>query len=257
MKQLRIIALLAAFVALAASGVPGHASDLDDRIESAARELYVFNTYLKGEDITIRSTDGVVTLTGTVSEESRSLLAQETVASLRGVTNVDNKLEIRGERPEEHSDAWIGARVKAVLFFHRSVSGSNTDVAVADGVVTLRGEAANQAQRQLTTEYAKDVEGVKDVRNEMTVSKTPKTETETVGERIDDASITAQVKVSLLFHRATRVLKTQIDTDNGVVTVSGMARNAAEKDLVTKLVIDVRGVKEVNNRMTVAAPQER
>jgi osmotically-inducible protein OsmY len=36
-----------------------------------------------------------------------------------------------------------------------------------------------------------------------------------------------------------------------VVTVGGKARNAAEKDLVTKLVADINGVKGVNNRMTL------
>jgi osmotically-inducible protein OsmY len=35
-----------------------------------------------------------------------------------------------------------------------------------------------------------------------------------------------------------------------VVTVGGKARNAAEKDQVTKLVNDVNGVKSVTNRMT-------
>jgi hypothetical protein len=35
--------------------------------------------------------------------------------------------------------------------------------------VTLTGTAKNQAQKELTTEYAKDVEGVKDVDNQMVV----------------------------------------------------------------------------------------
>ena len=46
-----------------------------------------------------------------------------------------------------------------------------------DGIVSLRGEASSQAQRELTTEYAKDVEGVKEVKNEMTIAKTPATQT--------------------------------------------------------------------------------
>jgi len=36
-----------------------------------------------------------------------------------------------------------------------------------------------------------------------------------------------------------------------VVTLRGKAKNAAEKDLVTKLVNDINGVKSVNNRMTI------
>jgi len=69
--------------------------------------------------------------------------------------------------------------------------------------------------------------------------------------KIDDASITAQVKMTLLFHRSTSALNTKVETNDGVITMSGKARNAAEKDLVTKLVNDVNGVKSVNNRMTI------
>jgi len=36
-----------------------------------------------------------------------------------------------------------------------------------------------------------------------------------------------------------------------VVTLSGEARNAAEKDLVSKLVKDIKGVNTVENEMTI------
>jgi len=36
-----------------------------------------------------------------------------------------------------------------------------------------------------------------------------------------------------------------------LVTLGGKARNAAEKDLVSKLITDIKGVKSVNNRMTI------
>jgi osmotically-inducible protein OsmY len=42
-----------------------------------------------------------------------------------------------------------------------------------------------------------------------------------------------------------------VDTSEGIVTLSGKARNATEKDLVTKLVTDVNGVKNVVNNMTI------
>ena len=240
-----------AVVALLALGVPAYASKTDDRIESSAKKSYVFKTYLKEDDIKIESKDGTVTLTGNVSEEYHKALAQETVAGLPGVKSVDNKLEVKGERPAENSDAWLGAKVKTTLLFHSSVSGIKTGVNVKDGIVTLQGEATSQAQKELTTEYAKDVEGVKDVKNEMTLSKTSKKSPRTTGEKIDDASITAQVKITLLLHRSTSALNTTVATKRGVVTVGGKARNAAEKDLVTKLVADINGVKGVNNRMTL------
>ena len=42
-----------------------------------------------------------------------------------------------------------------------------------------------------------------------------------------------------------------IESKNGVVTLTGSAKNAAEKSLVTKLVEDVHGVTGVKNEMTV------
>lgn len=255
MKVFYLMLMVATCAALLGNSAPVLASDMDVQIEESAENLYVFKTFLKGDDVTIHSVDGVVTLTGTVMNEPRRVLAEETMANVDGVKMVNNELLIEGEPGDETSDFWLAANVKTVLLVHRSVSGLGTEVSVENGVVTLRGEADNQAQIKLTTEYASDVDGVKEVINEMTVAmepkKEPKKDKETIGEKIDDASITAQIKYSLLIHRTVRVLKTQVKTNGGEVTLSGMAKSQAEKDLVTKLVNDINGVKSVNNQMTV------
>ncbi len=250
MKARHFIFLAVAAMALLAFSAPVQASKMDSRIESSAKQSYLFKTYLQGDDIKIESKDGAVTLTGSVAEDSHKSLAQETVAGLPGVKSVDNKLEVQGTPPPTNSDAWLRDKVKATLLFHRSVSARTTEVNVKDGIVTLRGNAASQAQKELTSEYAKDVEGVKDVNNEMTVTKTAKMK-RTVGEKIDDASVTTQVKMTLLYHRSTSALKTSVTTKKGVVTLSGKAKNTAEKDLATKFANDVNGVKGVKNRMTI------
>jgi osmotically-inducible protein OsmY len=251
MKAIYSISVLVAAVALFALSVPAYASEMDSRIESSAKQSYVFKTYLKDDDIKIESRDGAVTLTGFVSDEYHKSLAQETVAGLPGVKSVDNRLEeVKGAPPPVNSDEWLRDKVKTTLLFHRSVSADTTEVAVKDGIVTLRGYADSQAQKELTTEYARDVEGVKYVNNEMIVTKAPNI-IRTIGEKVDDASITAQVKLTLLFHRSTSAINTKVETMNGVVTLSGKASNAAELDLATKLANDVYGVKSVTNRMTI------
>ena len=254
MKVTYSLALVVAVVALMGSSTPLRASETDDRIESSFKKTYVYKTYLKDEHIKISSKDGAVTLSGYVDNETHKPMAQDTAEALPGVTTVDNRIEIKGDQPAESSDTWISMKVKAALLYRRNVSGTKTEVYVKDGIVTLKGVAANQAQKDLTTEYAKDIVGVKGVENEIVVSKSLETTGETAGEKIDDASITAQVKGSLLTHRSTSVLKTKVTTNDGVVTVSGQARNEAEKALVTKLVTDINGVQSVVNNMTVAAP---
>ncbi|OGU14674.1 MAG: transport-associated protein [Geobacteraceae bacterium GWC2_53_11] len=251
MKAKTSLSILATAAALLTLSVPVLASQqTDSRIESSANETYVFKTYLKTDDIKIHAKDGAVILTGTVAESYHKSLAQETVAGLPGVTSVDNRLETKAPSSTANSDAWLRDKVKLTLSFHRSVSALATEVVVKDGVVTLRGIAESDAQKELTSEYTKDVEGVKNVVNEIIVSKSPQ-RSRTVGETIDDSSITAQVKMALLYHRSTSVLNTTVTTKLGVVTLDGKARNHTEKNLVTKLAGDVKGVKEVKNLMSV------
>jgi osmotically-inducible protein OsmY len=254
MKTTCSLALLAATSALLVSSTSLRAADTDSRIESSATKSYTFKTYLKDDSIKTVSKDGVVTLTGTVADASHKSMAENTVSSLPGVKSVDNELVIKGEQPAEHSDTWITTKVKTALLFHRNVSGTGTTVYTKDGVVTLQGVASSMAQKELTTEYAKDIDNVKSVNNEMTIAKTPATQDATIGDKIDDASITAQVKSSLLSHHSTSAMHTGVTTTDGVVTLTGIAKNDAEKSLVTKLATDINGVTSVINNMTISVP---
>jgi osmotically-inducible protein OsmY len=246
---------LKVFVAVAAAvlltSVSARASDTDERIESSAMKSYVFKTYLKDDGIKTQSEDGIVTLTGTVKEASHKSLAQETVANLPGVKSVDNQLILAEAPPAENSDAWISMQVKYSLLYNRHVSGINTQVFVNDGIVTLKGEAGNQAQMDLAAEYAKDVKGVKEVKNEMTIAQIPSEPKQSFGEKIDDASITAQVKMAFLFHHSTSAFKTGVSTSEGVVTLTGAADSPAGKDMASKVANDVNGVISVVNNMTI------
>jgi osmotically-inducible protein OsmY len=55
-------------------------------------------------------------------------------------------------------------------------------------------------------------------------------------------------------HRSTSALHTKVSTSDGVVTLSGIAKNAAEKSLVTKLATDINGVTSVINNMSITVP---
>ena len=250
-KAMYRLAFAAVAGAMFLASLPLYASEADDKVEASFKQTYVNKTYLKDDSVKAAAKDGVVTLTGTVAEESHKALAQETALSLPGVTRVDNQLATKAEVAAENADTWIGRKVKLALLFHRNVDAGKTTVEVKDGIVTLKGEASSMAQKELTAEYAKDIEGVKEVKNAMTVAATPEKAERTTGEKIDDASVTAQVKTALLTHRSTSAMMTKVETRNGEVTLTGIAKNAAEKSLVTKLVTDIQGVTSVKNQMTV------
>jgi hyperosmotically inducible protein len=223
-------------------------SSTDGKIEDAAKASYNYRTVLAGE-VSVKCSDGAVTLTGTVQDKDDRALAEDTVNNLPGVVSVDNQIVVRSDVPE-HSDEWIAIKVRSTLLVKANVSATSTKVAVKDGLVTLTGTASSTAQKDLTEAYVKDIDNVKAVNNDIVV-EVPATGSPTVGEDIDDASITSEVKFALLSHRSTSALSTKVITENSVVNISGVASSDAEKDLVTKLAQDSRGVKSVVNVMTV------
>ena len=172
-----------AAVVLLVTGMPVYASKMDNSIESSAKKSYVFKTYLKDDDIKIQSKDGVVTLTGTVSEESHKALAQETVAGTARGQERGQQAGSQRRAPSRKLGCMAQNESENRAFVPSECERRKTEVDVKNGTVTLRGNADSEAQKELTTEYAKDVEGVKDVRNEMTVPKTSKKILETGAKR--------------------------------------------------------------------------
>jgi osmotically-inducible protein OsmY len=223
-------------------------SENDRKIEDAAKASYNYRTVLDNH-VTVKAEDGIVTLTGTVQDKDDSALAVDTVENLPGVTSVKNEIKVKPTYPEK-SDGWMALKIRGRLLVKANVSATSTTVDVKDGVVTLGGTADNLAQKELTEIYAKEIDGVKSVQNNIVVD-TPEGASTTMGEKIDDASITTQVKFALFTHKSTSALTTKVVTSDGVVLITGEADTDAEKSLVTKLATDVRGVNSVSNNMIV------
>jgi hyperosmotically inducible protein len=156
-------------VALFMSSSLVEASESPDGIEASFRQSYVYKTYLQDQLIWIDARDGVVTLTGTVDEESQRVLAEATMAHLPGVKRVDSRLTTKAEVDASYTDNWTRTKVQLALFFHRHVSLAQTGVSVKNDTVTLTGQASNLAQKELTTRCARSIESVYIVKNEMTI----------------------------------------------------------------------------------------
>ena len=157
---------------------------------------------------------------------------------------------IKTPASDNKSDLILAKRVRNMLLFHNNVNAAKTKISVRDGVVTLQGEADSQAQKELTEAYADAVKGVVDVDNYITVSPAP-SKPKTIYNIIDDSSIASQLRTELLFHKSTSILRTQVKTKDGVVTLSGKVKNRAEKDLIAQLASNIEGVKKVVNDITL------
>ncbi|MGH9346102.1 MAG: BON domain-containing protein [Vicinamibacterales bacterium] len=73
----------------------------------------------------------------------------------------------------------------------------------------------------------------------------------TVGETIDDTTITTRVKTSMLNDPAVGGLRIDVDTFKGVVTLSGRVKSQAEKDQAIALARKIDGVVDVKDALQI------
>ena len=76
-----------------------------------------------------------------------------------------------------------------------------------------------------------------------------------VGEYVDDATITARVKSRFAEDKTVAATRIQVETLKGVVQLSGFATSEAERQRAAQLAAAVPGVKQVQNSVVVRPPQ--
>jgi hyperosmotically inducible protein len=188
------------------------------------------------------------------------------------------------------TDPGITTAVKTKLAADDTVKAYQIDVDTANGVVTLTGIVEAPAAKEQAVSIARRTDGVKDVVDHITVNQaaatTPdhvgdnigddiKDATKTAGEKISegtekavdatkdaaektgeditDAAITTAVKTKLLADTKTPGLKIDVDTNDGIVTLSGTVPSKAAEDKAVADARDTKGVKRVVNKLKVAA----
>jgi hyperosmotically inducible protein len=250
---------LLAVSALILGQAPLSASETDENLEASARGSYVFRTLLADEGLSVEVSNGTVTLRGSVETSLQRELAEEAVAAMAGVRGIDNQIVIKSVPPGE-ADMILGRTVKTILGWHRSARAHAARLEVKEGVVTLKGETEHEAARTMAAEYAAGIEGVREVRNELTLkpvkthngasSKNGGPAAPDTAAEVDDASIAAQARMALRMHRPTRGLKLGVEVREGELTLSGHAATEEEKDQAGRLCADIYGVRKVVNKMT-------
>jgi hyperosmotically inducible periplasmic protein len=79
----------------------------------------------------------------------------------------------------------------------------------------------------------------------------------TAGRNIDDATITASVKSSLVADKVANLTRVDVDTTNGVVSLNGVVESPEQKQRAEQLASRVDGVKRVVNNLHVQSSAVR
>jgi osmotically-inducible protein OsmY len=74
---------------------------------------------------------------------------------------------------------------------------------------------------------------------------------ETLGQNIDDTTVTTSVKTKLAADKLANLTRIDVDTYNGVVSLNGIVSTPLEKDRAEEIARGVSGVKKVVNNLQV------
>lgn len=138
---------------------------------------------------------------------------------------------------------------------NRHLNPFTIDVDVEQGTAILTGTVESEVDRELAEQVALGIEGIRKVDNKLLVDAQyqPKASSEpSLSQRFDDATLTATVKSKLLWNRSTEGLDINVDTQNGVVSLSGEAQSAEAKELAGRLADNTDGVRKVVNDLKVS-----
>lgn len=147
----------------------------------------------------------------------------------------------------EIDDAVTTTKVKSALIGDQDFKGFDIKVETRKGMVLLSGFVDNQARADRAIATARAVEGVKGVENGMTL-KEGKT---TVGNQIDDSTVTARVKSALLADASIKSSDIAVVTSKGEVQLSGYVDNSAQIDHAIAVTSAIEGVLGVVNKMSI------
>ena len=158
------------------------------------------------------------------------------------------------------TDEEIDDRVDFRLDTSDIVRKYNVHSKVANGVVTLSGDVATQAQKAEAERLARGVDGVVRVQNDITIDPDEdksvtdriKSGVNKAGEAITDAWITTKVKWFLARDEGLKSVTTiDVDTKDQVVTLKGSVKTAADRARAVELANKADGVKRVIDQLTI------
>mgnify|MGYP005681910125 FL=1 len=148
-------------------------------------------------------------------------------------------------------------KIETALLFNENLNSFTFDVEVTDSKAMLRGNVSNGVEKELAEEIALSVAGIEEVDNLLLISEDAKAEEEkkegdSFLAAVEDATITAKVKMKLLANEFVDGVDINVDTNENVVTLDGEVKTEAEKDLAEQLVKNMDSVRSVENLLKVA-----
>jgi len=190
---------------------------------------------------------------------------------------------------DDTKDAWIDGKAEATLLFNTHLNSFDIDTDVKMGKVTLTGEVASAVEKELAEEIVREIDGVTDVHNNLTLmtsdmddmgdmkDKSHKSMSKDMHSMMDkshksmnkdmdemegmddsaetwamsDAEIVSDVKNRLRSETKLSGTSVKVTLSNRVITLRGSVKSEMERELAVSIAEDTDDVDAVNDMLTI------
>lgn len=142
----------------------------DEILRAAVTAELAWDSRVDATHIGVSANDGAVTLTGYVPSHANKLAAVQAAERVEGVKAVADDVAVQLLLPGKFTDAEIAEQIARRRSWNPDFPAT-VEAEVADGHVTLRGKVAATYQRELAERAVRNLLGVRDVENAITVTK--------------------------------------------------------------------------------------
>lgn len=236
----QLLMLLCLSVILAANVVAQVVQDPDNWVtdeaitQAVSRELRMHEA-ISAHLIDVSTRDGVVTLSGAVSHLPAKSLAASVAMDIIGVRTVINRLSVH---PLPHTDDILLNDIRQALAADPATDADNIDVTVDNGIVTLAGTVASDAERRLVTQIVEGVKGIQEINNNLALR---------YDQQWTDVEIQREIQRRFRLFPATIPEMISVAVEDGHVALDGVVSNVTEKYQLERIAW-VNGVQSVDSR---------
>ena len=189
--------------------------------------------------IGVTAVNGVVTLTGTVASYAEKWAVERAAERVQGVKGVAEDVTVKLTEAHAKSDTELVEAALTALKWHVWVP-TDVQVTVAQGWVTLKGQADWEYQRNAAREGGSFMPGVKGVSNDITLKPT-----------VQPSAVKDAIEKALVRNAKIDAGTVTVATDGGKVTLSGSVRSWDEKNAACTAAWSAPGVNNVRNDIVV------
>ena len=191
-------------------------------------------------DIGVAAENGVVTLSGHVSDYVQKMAAERAAWRVKGVKGIAQKIEVRLPGDKKWNDDEIAQRALNILAWNTLIPKDCVRVRVSDGWITLSGSVNWNYQRQAAENEVRKLSGVKGVTNSITLTSV-----------VQAGDLKRRIQDALKRHAEVEADAVRVDVrSDGTVRIEGRVDNWSEMQAVEHAVWSAPGVQRVDDHLT-------